>query len=49
MKHSKNFEKVKNYYDTGRWNEYRVREAVEKGWITKEEFKEITGNEYQED
>lgn len=47
MEHSKNFEKVKNYYDKGLWNEYRVSEAVKKGWITPEEYEEITGNPYE--
>lgn len=44
--HSKNFEKVKKYYDEGRWNEARVRNAVVKEWITEEEYKEITGMDY---
>lgn len=43
MGHSKNYEKVKNYWDRGLWNETRVRNAVTKGWITAEEFTEITG------
>ncbi len=30
---SKNYEKVKNYYDKGLWNENRVYHAVGK-WIT---------------
>lgn len=42
---SENFEKVKNYYDEGLWNVARVRKAVGK-WITKEEFKIITGEDY---
>lgn len=42
------FEKVKNYYDRGLWNIERVRNAVVKGWITAEEFKEITGQNYEE-
>lgn len=51
MNHSKNFDKVKNYYNSihnGKrlWNENRVRNAVEKKWITKTEYKEITGNHY---
>lgn len=46
MNHSKNFEKVKNYYDAGLWKISRVREAVVKGWITADEFKEITGEDY---
>ena len=44
--HSKNFEKVKNYYDRGLWDEYRVHEAVGK-WITEAEYEEITGNPYE--
>lgn len=51
MEHSKNFDKVKNYYNTivnGKrlWNEDRVRNAVVKGWITEEEYNEITGEDY---
>lgn len=46
MTYSKNFKKVKNYYDSGLWNIQRVRNAVEKNWITPEEFKEITGENY---
>ena len=42
--HSKNFEKVKNYYDNGLWSEERVRAAVGK-WITEEEAEEIIGAE----
>jgi hypothetical protein len=45
MEHSKNFAKVKNYYDRGMWSIERVRSAVGK-WITAEEFKEITGEIY---
>jgi uncharacterized XkdX family phage protein len=37
------FEKVKNYYDKKLWNEAMVKNAVAKGWISEEEFKEITG------
>ncbi len=37
------FEKIKRYYETGVWSEQRVREAVAKGFITPEQFKEITG------
>ena len=40
--HSKQFEKIKRYYDEGFWNDARVRNAVVKGWITEEEFTEIT-------
>ncbi|MBQ7718756.1 MAG: XkdX family protein [Clostridia bacterium] len=48
MEHSAKFEKVKGYYDSGLWNETRVRNAVIKGWITEEEYEEITGNAYAE-
>jgi uncharacterized XkdX family phage protein len=41
---SKNFEKVKTYYNRGLWSIDRVRSAVGK-WITAEEYKEITGEE----
>ncbi len=37
------FEKIKKYYDAGVWSEQRVREAVDKGAITAEEFTAITG------
>ena len=40
--HSPNFEKVKNYYIQGLWNETRVRKAVGR-WITQEECDEILG------
>lgn len=40
------YELVKEYYDNGLWKEKRVRDAVVKGWITEEEFKEITGETY---
>lgn len=42
---SKNFNKVKEYYDRGLWSKTRVKNAVGK-WITQEEYKEITGEEY---
>lgn len=43
---SKKFNIVKKYYDEGLWNIEMVRNAVAKGWITAEEFKLITGEEY---
>ena len=45
--HSKNFEKVKNYYDKGLWDKNRVHNAVGK-WITAEEYEEITREPYEE-
>lgn len=46
---SPKFQKVKNYYDKGLWSIYRVHDAVEKGWITAEEFTLITGEDYDGD
>lgn len=43
------FDKVKRYYDTGLWNAKRVFNAVSKGWITKEQYAEITGENYEEE
>ena len=48
MEHSKNFEKVKRYYDEGFWNEAKVRNAVVKGWITEIEFSLICNKPYEE-
>ena len=42
-----NFERVKYYFEAGLWSIPMVRLAVRKGVITKEQFKEITGNDYQ--
>lgn len=46
MEHSKNFEKVKYYYDMGLWDINKVRNAVNR-WITEAEFEEITGTPFQ--
>ena len=42
MEHSKNYDKVKTYYERGMWSADRVRAAVGK-WITEEECAEIIG------
>lgn len=42
---SKNYNKVKEYYDHGLWSRKRVYNAVGK-WITADEYKEITGEDY---
>lgn len=47
MEHSKNYDKVKRWYEMKMWNEARVCNAVKMLWITKEEFKEITGSSYR--
>ena len=44
--HSPKFEKVKYYYDNHLWKIKAVQNAVVKGWITPEEYKEITGEDY---
>ena len=46
MEHSSKFDLVKEYYNMNLWEERKVRDAVKKGWITAEEFEEITGKEY---
>lgn len=40
------YEKVKSYYKTGLWSIERVHNAVVKNWITEEEYKLITGEDY---
>lgn len=45
--HSKNFYKVKDYYDGGYWTLDRVKRAVVKEWITADEYREITREVYE--
>lgn len=45
MEYSKNFSKVKQYYERKLWNLTKVQSAVGK-WITENEYKEITGMKY---
>ena len=40
------YETVKNNYEKGLWPLSLVKMAVRKGIITKEEYKEITGENY---
>jgi uncharacterized XkdX family phage protein len=40
------FEKVKYNYEAGLWSKPMVKMAVRKGIITKEQYKEITNEEY---
>lgn len=42
-----NFEKIKLYYDKGLWNAKMIAMAVVKGVITAEQYKEITGLDYE--
>lgn len=44
--HSKDFEKIKGYYDNRFWTKKMVKNAVVKGKITAEEYEEITGDPY---
>ena len=46
MEKSKKFDLVMGYYNDGLWSIKKVRNAVVKGWITEEEFTEITGEPY---
>lgn len=40
------FETIKRYYDEGLWSKERVAKAVEKRVITREQYKEITKQDY---
>ena len=42
------YERIKKYYDEGLWNIDRVRDAVTKGFITEDQFEEITGQVYNQ-
>lgn len=41
------FNRIKQYYSSGKWSKTAVKKAVERGWITAEEYKEITGEGYE--
>lgn len=45
--HSKKFEKIKNWYESGFWTKRMVADAVIKNWITAAEYEEITGEPFQ--
>ena len=47
MMMSKWFKKIKEWYEAGYWTTGMVRNAVVKGKITADEFKEITGTDYE--
>ena len=40
------YERVKYYYNAGLWSKPMVKMAVRKGVISKEEYAEITGEQY---
>ena len=41
-----NFETIKRNYERKLWSKPMVKMAVRKGVITKDQYKEITGEEY---
>ena len=45
---SKNYEKVKLFYDAGLWTLVMTYNAVDR-WITADEYQEITGKEYEKE
>lgn len=40
------YEKIKYNFDAGFWSASMVKNAVKKGVITKEQYKDITGKDY---
>ena len=42
-----NYETIKRNYERKLWSKVMVKMAVRKGVITKEQYKEITGEEYK--
>ena len=40
-------QKVQAYYKQGLWTEKMLRHAVEKGWITAEDYQKLTGHSYE--
>lgn len=47
MNNNNLFNKIKSYYDSGLWNEARVRNMVIRGIITEEEYSTIVGKDYE--
>ncbi|MCK8617949.1 XkdX family protein [Fructobacillus sp. M158] len=39
---------IKYYFDNLGWSVERVKKTVKAGWISKDEYREITGEEYTE-
>ena len=46
MAKSRMYDKIKKWYKDHYWTLTMVRQACEKGKITEEEFKEITGEDF---
>lgn len=40
-------EKIIKWYKQGLWSEKMLRNAVEKKWLTADEFEETTGKKYK--
>lgn len=47
MLHSSRFNEIKEYWEQGKWSLLWLKQDVQSGHITKEEYKEITGKEYE--
>ena len=45
---SKNYVKVKYYYERSYWDIRKVYDAVTHGWITTDEYKDITGYDFDD-
>lgn len=43
---TKKYKTVKDFFDRGLWKINRVRDAVKMAWITAEEFRDITGEDF---
>lgn len=41
------FERIKKWYKQGLWTKEMVKDAVKKGIITEEQYKEITGESFK--
>lgn len=41
------YERIEFFYMSGLWSKAMVKKAVKKGVITKEQYKELTGDEYE--
>ena len=41
------FERIQYYYEAGLWSKPMVKMAVRKGVITREQYRDITGEDYR--
>ncbi len=41
------YERIKKLYDNGKLDKAGVRNAVVRGWISPEQYKDITGEDYE--